>query len=147
MFTYLIWLANFRRNPEEDMPEETKPVAEREPAVHNDNKDERMWAMLCHLSALAGYVIPLGNIFGPLIVWIMKRDEYPLVEDQGKESLNFQISLFIYVIVAAILSIILIGIPILIALVLFGLVMVIIAGIKANEGAKYRYPVTIRFLK
>ncbi len=129
------------------MPEETKPVAEPTPAVRNDEKDERMWAMLCHLSALAGYVIPLGNIFGPLIVWIMKRDEFPLVEDQGKESLNFQISLFIYVIVAAILIIVLIGIPILIALALFDLVMVIIAGIKANEGVKYRYPVTIRFLK
>ena len=106
-----------------------------------------MWAMFCHLSALAGFVIPLGNIFGPLVIWLMKKDEYPLVDDQGKEALNFQISMTIYYIGAAVLILILIGIILLPALVIFSLVMTVIAMIKANEGVAYRYPVTIRFLK
>ena len=110
-------------------------------------RDENMWAMFCHLSALAGFVIPLGNIFGPLVIWLMKKDEYPLVDDQGKEALNFQISMTIYYIGAAVLILILIGIILLPALVIFSLVMTVIAMIKANEGVAYRYPVTIRFLK
>jgi len=55
-------------------------------------KDDRTWAMLCHLSGLAGYVVPFGNIFGPLIIWLIKRDQSWFVDDQGKEALNFQIS-------------------------------------------------------
>ena len=55
--------------------------------------------MLCHLSSLAGSVIPFGNIVGPLVVWLIKKDEYAFVDDQGKESLNFQISITIYTVV------------------------------------------------
>ena len=63
-----------------------------------------MWAGFCHLAALAGYVVPMvGNIVGPLVVWLMKKEEYPLVDDQGKESINFQISILIYVAVSAVL--------------------------------------------
>ncbi len=111
------------------------------------NKDQNTWAMLCHLTALAGFVFPFGNIIGPLVVWMIKKDEFPLVADQGKESLNFQISMTIYYIVAAILIIVLIGIVLLIGLGIFSLIMIIIAMIKANEGVAYRYPMTIRFLK
>jgi hypothetical protein len=60
------------------------------------NSEERNWAMTCHLASFAGYVLPLGNIIGPLVAWLMKRDEFPLVDDQGKEALNFQISMTIY---------------------------------------------------
>ena len=105
-----------------------------------------MWGMLCHLSALAGFVIPFGNIIGPLVIWMLKKDEFPHVNDQGKESLNFQISLMIYIIAAAILIIIAVGILLLIFLAVYGLVMIIIASLKANEGEKYRYPFTIRLI-
>ena len=115
------------------------------PAV--DVKDQNMWAMFCHLSALVGFIIPFGNIIGPLVIWMMKKDTYPLVDDQGKESLNFQISMTIYYIVAAILIIVLIGIVLLIGLGLFSLIMIIVAMVKANSGEKYRYPMTIRFVK
>ncbi len=111
------------------------------------NLDQNTWAMLCHLSALAGFVIPLGNILGPLVIWLIKKDEYPLVADQGKEALNFQISMTLYYIVAAILILILIGIVLLIGLGLFSLIMTIIAMVKANEGVAYRYPMCIRFIK
>lgn len=110
------------------------------------NRDANMWAMFCHLSALVGFVIPFGNIIGPLVIWLLKKDEFALVDDQGKEALNFQISVTIYVIAAAILSILLIGIPLLIGLALFALVVTIIGAVKANEGEKYRYPLNIRFV-
>lgn len=106
-----------------------------------------MWAMLAHLTALLALIgIPFGNIFGPLVVWLVKREEFPLVDDQGKESMNFQISMTIYLIVAGILSFLLIGIPFLIALAIAWLVLVIIGSVKANTGERYRYPITIRFI-
>jgi uncharacterized Tic20 family protein len=111
------------------------------------SKDERMWAMLCHISALAGLIIPFGNIIGPLVIWMIKREEFPLVADQGKEVLNFNISMTIYFIVAAILIIVLIGIVLLVILGVFFLIMTIVGAVKANEGTQYRYPVTIRFIK
>lgn len=109
-------------------------------------QDERMWGMFCHLSALAGYVIPLGSIIGPLVIWSIKKQEYPFVDDQGKEALNFNISMAIYMIVSAILIIIVIGILMLIALGIFQLIMIIIAAVKANNGEAFRYPLTIRFV-
>ncbi|NLF68016.1 MAG: DUF4870 domain-containing protein [Candidatus Anammoximicrobium sp.] len=108
------------------------------------SSEERTWGMLCHLSSLAGNAIPLGNVLGPLIVWLIKRDEYALVDDQGKESLNFQISILIYVTVFALT---IIGIPLAVAALIFGLVMTVIAAVKANGGEYYRYPLTIRFVK
>jgi len=110
------------------------------------DKEAKMWAMFCHLSALVGFVIPFGNIIGPLIIWILKKDEYELVNLNGKEALNFQISITIYIIASILLIFIVIGIPILIALAFFELFAIVIAAIKANEGAVFRYPLTIRFL-
>ena len=112
-----------------------------------DPSQERNWAMLAHLSALAGFIIPLGNIIGPLVIWLIKKDESEFVSDQGKEALNFQISVTIYMIVSAILIVIVIGIFLLIAIGIFMLVMIIIAAVKASSGEKYRYPFTIRLIK
>lgn len=114
--------------------------------VTSMSKDEKMWAMLCHLSALAGFVIPFGNIIAPLVIWILKKEEYPLVDDQGKEALNFQISVTIYLIIGVILIFVAIGIVVLPLIALFSLIMIIVASIKANDGVKYRYPLTIRLI-
>ena len=112
------------------------------------SKDERMWGMFCHLAALAAFVgIPLGNVIGPLVVWLIKKDEFPFVNEQGKESLNFQISMSIYALVCFPLMFVLIGIPLLIAVVIADLVLVIMAALKAYEGIAYRYPLTIRLIK
>jgi uncharacterized Tic20 family protein len=110
------------------------------------DKEANMWSMFCHLSALVGFVIPFGNIIGPLVIWVLKKDEYPLVNENGKEALNFQISITIYIIASILLIFIVIGIPILIALAFFELFAIVIAAIKANEGVVFRYPLTIRFL-
>ncbi len=111
------------------------------------NKDERLWGMLCHLLSFSGYLVPFGSVLGPLIVWMIKKDEMPFVNDQGKESLNFQLTMLIAVIVSVILCFVLIGFLMLGVVLIFQIVVVIIASIKANDGIKYRYPYTIRFIK
>ena len=105
------------------------------------------WEVLCHVAAVAGYVIPFGNIIGPLVVWLLKRSEVPAVEAHGKEALNFQISVTIYAIVCILLIFVAIGFFLLIGLGIAALVLVIIASIKASSGELYRYPLTIRFIK
>ena len=125
------------------MSEESIPPMEITPS-----KDERTWAMLSHFSALCMFIFPFfGNILAPLIIWLIKKDEMPFVEDQAKEVLNFQISMTIYKICSFILFVILIGIPILIGLIIFNVIITIIAGIKANDGESYRYPINLRLIK
>lgn len=116
--------------------------------METQNREERTWAMLCHLSAFAIFLIPgVANIIAPLVILLIKKDQFPLVDDQGKESVNFQISITIYAIIFGILSFVLIGIPFLIALIVFAFIEIIVAAIQANEGNRFRYPLCIRFIK
>ena len=124
------------------MPEGQPQQIENQP-----DKDERTWAMLCHFSAYIGFIFPFGNIIVPLIIWLSKREDLPLVEDQGREVLNFQISMTIYFIISGILCIILIGIPILIGLIIFDFIITIVAAISANDGKYYRYPINLKLIK
>lgn len=111
-------------------------------------KDEQNWAMICHLSALAGFVIPFGNVIGPLVVWLMKKDTMPLVDQHGKESLNFQITVTIAAIICILLMFVIIGIFLIFIVGLGALVMTIIAGIKvANGDLNYKYPFALRLIK
>ncbi len=103
--------------------------------------------MLCHLSALSGFIIPFGSLIGPLVVWQIKKNQYPIVDDQGKEALNFQITITLAAIVSAILIVVLVGIALLIAVAIASLVFTIIAAIKANNGETYRYPFCLRLIK
>lgn len=112
-----------------------------------DDRDERIWGMLCHLSALAGFIIPFGNVIGPLLVYSMKKDEYTFVADQGKESLNFQISMLIYLAISVVAIILLVGIFFLIFIPLISLILTVVAAVRANDGEWYRYPLCIRFIK
>ncbi|MCL4692826.1 MAG: DUF4870 domain-containing protein [Candidatus Hydrogenedentes bacterium] len=113
----------------------------------NELSQARTWAMATHLSTLCAYVgVPFGNIIAPLIIWMIKKDEFPFVDDQGKEALNFQISLTIYGIISAILCFILIGFVLLLALFIMHLVFAILAAVAANQGEYYRYPLTMRFI-
>lgn len=120
---------------------------------------ERNWAMACHLSAfLAFTALPLGNVLGPLIVWLLRRDQYPLVDEQGKESLNFQISMSIYAVAGLMLAgfmlVTILFIPLsLLTFMLLGalgvvdVILVVLASINVSNGQPYQYPFTIRFLK
>lgn len=108
----------------------------------------RMWAMWCHLGALAGSIVqPFGNIIVPGIIWLAKRRDDPYVDLHGRESLNFQITVTIYAAIALALTYVLVGYLLIPALVLAAVVLVIIAGLQANEGAVFRYPFTLRLLK
>lgn len=110
------------------------------------NQEAKTFGLLCHVSAFAGLIIPFGSIVGPLVFWLLKKDQHPFVNRHGKESLNFQISCFIYMIVAALTMFILIGFLLFPAVLIFWLVMTIIATIKASGGEDYRYPLTIRLV-
>ena len=112
------------------------------------SRDVRTWNVLCHATALAGFFVPLaGHILGPLIVWLAKRNDSPEIDEHGKESLNFQISMLIYNVIAGVLCLVLIGFVILAILHILNLVLVIIASIQASEGKFYRYPLAIRLIK
>ncbi|MDD4957489.1 MAG: DUF4870 domain-containing protein [Candidatus Omnitrophica bacterium] len=104
-------------------------------------------AMLCHLGTFSGIIIPFGNILAPLIIWLWKKNESELVDDQGRESLNFQISLLLYSFLAGILMFVFVGFILMAVIVLFGLVEVIKASIRASNGEKYRYPLNLRFIR
>lgn len=131
-----------------EKPEGETPAEQEGPGSKEVNKDARMWAMICHLAALAGLVVPVvGCIIGPLIVWQIKKEEFPFVDEQGKEAVNFQISVLIYGIVAGLLCFACIGFFLLPAVVIFDLIFMLIAAVKANNGEHYRYPLTIRFIK
>ncbi len=110
-------------------------------------ESERNWAMLCHLSAFAGYFFPFGGIIGPLICWLSKRDESSWVNINGKASLNFQLSILLYMILATPLCIIIIGIPIIVFLGILEIVCIVIASIKASKGEWYKYPLSIPFIQ
>jgi uncharacterized Tic20 family protein len=108
----------------------------------------RSWAALCHASALLGVVIHFpGHLLGPLIVWLYKRDDSPELDAHGKEALNFQISMLIYNVIAAVFCLVLIGFLFLAILWVLNAIFVIIASIQASDGKFYRYPMTIRFLQ
>ncbi len=108
---------------------------------------EKQWGMACHLAAFAGLFTGLGFVLGPLVVWLVKKDQYPFVDDQDKESLNFQISMLIYGVVAALSVLVLIGFVLVPLVAIFDIVMIIIASIAASNGQRFRYPLTIRFFQ
>lgn len=108
--------------------------------------EERKWAMFSHIGTFSTFFVPFGNFIAPLIIWQVKKHESDFIVEHSKESLNFQISIFLYSIIAGILIIVFIGFFLLFAIGLFDIVMVIIAGIRANDGHYYRYPLTIRFI-
>lgn len=110
--------------------------------------DIKTSAMLCHLLGLAGYVgIPFGSLIGPLIVWLTQKEKSVFIDYHGKESLNFQITMFIAAVICIPFFFVIIGIFMLIAVGIYGLVMTILASIKTSEGAYYRYPFTLRLIK
>jgi len=131
-----------------DEKEAQKSVKAEQPAdVQPEQKfedvssDSRMMGMLCHLLGLFTCFI------GPLIIWLIKKDEDPFVDNQGKEALNFQITVAIAFIISGLLAFVCVGLFLGIAVGIADLVFCIVAAAKANSGQAYRYPVSIRFIK
>ncbi len=107
----------------------------------------RQWIILAHLGTLLGYVVAFGTFIVPLVIYLSKKDESEEIARHAKASLNFQISMAIYMIPAVLLAFILIGVPLVILLVVTNLVCVIVATIKADQGELYQYPGTINFIR
>ena len=135
--------------PEGEAPAEQPDAVQEEKAGKELGKDARMWAMICHLAGLAGFVLPviLSGIIAPLIVWQVKKEDDPFIDEHGKEAVNFQISVGIYAIICIPLCFACIGMVLLPAVYIFDLIFLLIAAVKANNGQHYRYPLTIRFVK
>jgi uncharacterized protein len=117
-------------------------------AMSDTTKDERTWGMLAHIAAFAFFILPpVGGVLGPLIVWLIKRDQSPFVADQGREALNFNIAVLLAGFVCGILVYVLIGILLGVALFVFWMAATIVAGIRASEGIAYRHRFTLRLVK
>ncbi|MBM4105332.1 MAG: DUF4870 domain-containing protein [Phycisphaerae bacterium] len=113
---------------------------------HARSPEQRTWAMLGHVTAFAGFVVPFGNILGPLVIWLVKKDSMPFAADQAREALNFNITYTIAMLVSAALVLVLIGIPLLVGLTIAWLVLTIVATVKSSSGVRYRYPLTFRLV-
>jgi uncharacterized protein len=128
-------------NPDQVPPDHAE--AEDLPELTNEAKN---WGALCHAAALLGLfpLVGFGHIVGPLIVWLVKRNDHPYIDEQGKESINFQISVMMY---SIFLACIIIGIPLIFVLLVADVVLVITATVKASNGELYRYPFCLRLIK
>lgn len=110
------------------------------------SKEERNWAMLAHLSGLLAFATLIGGILGPLVLWLIRKDDMTFAADQAKEALNFQISVFVAGLIAGVLCLVLIGFVLLALLVIVDLILVIVAAVKSSEGVAYRYPFNLRLI-
>src|SRR5579875_2263993 len=140
--------------PESATPPPSSYTAPPPPPAGAPSAEERQWAMFAHLSALlGGLVTGWGWFLGPLIIWLIKKDTMPFVNDQAKEALNFNITVTIIFVILAILGVATLGVgfliagPLMIIIGIAALVFIILAAVKANEGVAYRYPFALRLIK
>ncbi|WP_342650034.1 DUF4870 domain-containing protein [Pseudomonas sp. REB1044] len=117
------------------------------PPIGTVSAEARQWAMFCHFSAFLGLVMPLGHLLGPLVMWLWKREADPFVDAQGKEALNFQITVTLAGFICFLLMFVVIGIVLFAILAVATLILIILAGVRANEGKAYRYPFIWRPIK
>jgi uncharacterized Tic20 family protein len=119
------------------------------------SKDARMWAMFCHLAGLAGFLpisAAIGSVIAPLVLWQIKKKEDPFIDKNGKEAVNFQISMLLYSLIGSVAcAVTCVGIPLIPFIVgiigIIDIIFLLIAAVKANNGEHYRYPLAIRFIK
>ncbi|MHC4131503.1 MAG: DUF4870 domain-containing protein [Planctomycetota bacterium] len=119
---------------------------QKEPVGEEIDKEARMWSMFCHFGGLAGLlpVMPLvGCLIVPLIIWQVKRDDHSFIDDNGKEALNFQLTVLL---IAVLLAITCVGLFLVPFVIIYDVVFALIAGLRANDGKSYQYPIIIRFI-
>lgn len=122
-------------------------MLENDPDFRPWNMDLSSYCMLMHLSQFAGIIVPFGGIALPIIMWATNKDKSLLIDQHGKNILNWMISFYIYVSISAILILLIVGIFALIALCLVAVIFAIIGAIKANNKEIFNYPLTIQFIK
>lgn len=109
--------------------------------------NERTYCMLIHFSVFAGYALPIAGLIVPIVLWQLKKNEMPSVDEHGKMVLNFILSMMLYGVICIPLMLIFIGFPLLIVLSIAGIVLPIIGGVKANDGVLWQYPLIVNFVK
>lgn len=110
-------------------------------------KETNTWALIMHLSLLAGFLVPLAGLIAPIVIYLIKKDALPGLVAHGHVIFNWIISVVVYVIIGGILTIVLIGVPILIALAIVAVIFPIVGAIKASDGLVWRYPLSIQVFK
>jgi uncharacterized Tic20 family protein len=105
--------------------------------------EEKTWGVLTHVSALSGLVVPFGNVIGPLVVWLLKKDESRFVDENGTQALNFQITWTVLIFVSLLTVVVGVGLLLVPVLGLAWLILVVIATVRASERVVYDYPLTI----
>lgn len=115
--------------------------------LERPSADARQWGMLAHALTLLGYVVAFGHVIPPLVILLAKRDESEFVADQARESLQFQLTVLLAVLVSLPLVCVLVGIPLLVLIGLAHFVLTIVAAVAASDGKRYRYPFSLRFLR
>ncbi|MHC4271025.1 MAG: DUF4870 domain-containing protein [Planctomycetota bacterium] len=133
--------------PDSSKVSENQDKGEQKEVIGEDiNKDARIWAMFCHFGGLSG-LLPLMPLVGclivPLIIWQVKKDDHSFIDDNGKEALNFQLTVLL---IAVLLAITCVGLFLLPFVIIYDVVFALIAGLKANDGKSYKYPIIIRFI-
>jgi uncharacterized protein len=113
---------------------------------HYVRSDERTWSIVVHLSALSALLIPFGHVLGPLVIWLIKRGEMPMVDRHGKDALNFQITVTLASFVCGLLFVVGIGVVALFVLLVADAILVIMAAVKTSRGEAFRYPFTLRLI-
>ncbi|WMS85571.1 DUF4870 domain-containing protein [Pleionea litopenaei] len=132
--------------PQEEAQAEAPQQPTATPANEGPTADERQYAMFCHLAAFAGLIIPFGSIVGPLVMWLIKKDESAYINYHGREALNFNITMALLGLLCFLLMFVVIGVFLLPLLAVVWLIMIIVACIKANDGVEYRYPFALRLI-
>ena len=136
----------------EESPATDEPPAHAEapsPAAPTEaDRDARMWAMFCHLGGLGWFVFPtFGGIIAPLVLWMLKKDDHPLVDASGKDSLNFQLTFLVGLVICFVLCFVFVGFLLAPAWTIYNVICVVMAAVRTNEGRSFRYPFVIRFLQ
>ena len=137
------------QNPSPPAPEPT-PVAPTTEALTpgTPTAEEKQWAMFCHLGGLVGHLlVGFGHVVAPLVLWLIKREQMPFVNQEGKEAVNFQISITIYLLIAGLSIYVCIGIVLMPAVIVFDIIVVVMACIDSSNGKGYKYPLCIRFIQ
>ena len=114
-------------------------------SVGDISSDVKTWSMFVHLSQFCAYVVPLAGLIVPIVLWQIKKSDSQIIDKHGRIVVNWVLSKIIYWIVSVLLCIVGIGIPLVVALVVVGIVFPIVGGIKACNGEVWPYPLSIKF--
>ena len=131
------------RGPAELLQRDEEPGDELDEQESDQERELRQWALLIHLSQFAGYVVPLGGLVLPIVLWQWKKHESPEIDAHGKVVANWIVSELIYGTCCLFLFFFLIGIPLMLGLLLLGVIFPLVGAVKANDGVVWRYPLSM----